>query len=103
MIDRSPSSLGFPRRLGRARNALIRINRTFPEVETVFGKAGRALTATDPAPTEMFETIIQLKPKGEWRAGVTMESLRMEMVAALQFPGLSNAWSHVVTLRSQKF
>ena len=51
-----------------------RIIRTFPEVETVFGKAGRALTATDPAPTEMFETIIQLEPREEWRPGVTMES-----------------------------
>ncbi len=68
-----------------------RIIRTFPEVETVFGKAGRALTATDPAPTEMFETIIQLKPREEWRPGVTMESLRLEMDAALQFPGVSNA------------
>lgn len=52
-----------------------RIIRTFPEVLSVFGKAGRALTATDPAPTEMFETIIQLKPRDEWRPGVTMETL----------------------------
>ena len=76
-----------------------RIIRTFPEVETVFGKAGRALTATDPAPTEMFETIIQLKPKDEWRAGVTMESLRLEMDAALQFPGVSNAWTQPIRAR----
>ncbi|MFK0166563.1 efflux RND transporter permease subunit [Rhizobium sp. NPDC090279] len=70
-----------------------RIIKSFPEVKTVFGKAGRALTATDPAPTEMFETIIQLKPKAEWRPGVTVESLRQEMDAALQFPGVSNAWT----------
>lgn len=76
-----------------------RIIRTFPEVETVFGKAGRALTATDPAPTEMFETIIQLKPKDEWREGVTMESLRLEMDAALQFPGVSNAWTQPIRAR----
>ena len=76
-----------------------RIIRTFPEVETVFGKAGRALTATDPAPTEMFETIIQLKPKDEWRPGVTMESLRLEMDAALQFPGVSNAWTQPIRAR----
>jgi len=76
-----------------------RIIRTFPEVETVFGKAGRALTATDPAPTEMFETIIQLRPKDEWRPGVTMDSLRLEMDAALQFPGVSNAWTQPIRAR----
>ncbi|MDL2401611.1 efflux RND transporter permease subunit [Rhizobium mayense] len=70
-----------------------RIIKSFPEVQTVFGKAGRALTATDPAPTEMFETIIQLKPKSEWRPGVTVDSLKHEMDAALQFPGVSNAWT----------
>ena len=76
-----------------------RIIRSFPEVETVFGKAGRALTATDPAPTEMFETIIQLRPKEEWRPGVTMDSLRAEMDAALQFPGVSNAWTQPIRAR----
>ncbi|AYG58471.1 efflux RND transporter permease subunit [Rhizobium jaguaris] len=70
-----------------------RIIKSFPEVESVFGKAGRALTATDPAPTEMFETIITLKPKSEWRPGVTVDSLKQEMDAALQFPGVSNAWT----------
>ncbi|MGY5802053.1 efflux RND transporter permease subunit [Rhizobium hainanense] len=70
-----------------------RIIKSFPEVQTVFGKAGRALTATDPAPTEMFETIITLKPKSEWRPGVTIDSLKQEMDAALQFPGVSNAWT----------
>ena len=76
-----------------------RIIRSFPEVATVFGKAGRAQTATDPAPTEMFETIIQLRPKGEWRPGVTMDSLRAEMDAALQFPGVSNAWTQPIRAR----
>ncbi len=70
-----------------------RIIKSFPEVQTVFGKAGRALTATDPAPTEMFETIIALKPKSQWRPGVTIDSLKQEMDAALQFPGVSNAWT----------
>lgn len=76
-----------------------RIIRSFPEVETVFGKAGRALTATDPAPTEMFETIIQLRPREEWRPGVTMDSLRAEMDADLQFPGVSNAWTQPIRAR----
>ena len=76
-----------------------RIIKTFPEVLTVFGKAGRALTATDPAPTEMFETIIQLRPEDEWRPGVTTESLRQEMDAALQFPGVSNAWTMPIRAR----
>jgi Cu(I)/Ag(I) efflux system membrane protein CusA/SilA len=76
-----------------------RIIKSFPEVETVFGKAGRALTATDPAPTEMFETIITLKPKSEWRPGVTADSLKQEMDAALQFPGVSNAWTMPIRAR----
>ena len=76
-----------------------RIIKTFPEVLSVFGKAGRALTATDPAPTEMFETIIQLRPEDEWRPGVTIEGLRQEMDAALQFPGVSNAWTMPIRAR----
>ena len=76
-----------------------RIIRTFPEVQSVFGKAGRALTATDPAPTEMFETIIQLKPEEDWRPGVTIDSLKQEMDAALQFPGVSNAWTMPIRAR----
>ncbi|CAN7330523.1 CusA/CzcA family heavy metal efflux RND transporter [Rhizobium sp. LjRoot98] len=76
-----------------------RIIKSFPEVETVFGKAGRALTATDPAPTEMFETIIALKPKSAWRPGVTIDSLKQEMDAALQFPGVSNAWTMPIRAR----
>jgi len=76
-----------------------RIIKSFPEVESVFGKAGRAQTATDPAPTEMFETIINLKSKAEWRPGVTPESLKTEMDAALQFPGVSNAWTMPIRAR----
>lgn len=76
-----------------------RIIKSFPEVDSVFGKAGRAGTATDPAPTEMFETIINLKPEEEWRAGVTVESLKAEMDAALQFPGVANAWTMPIRAR----
>ncbi|MGY6249109.1 efflux RND transporter permease subunit [Bosea thiooxidans] len=76
-----------------------RIIRSFPEVASVYGKAGRAQTATDPAPTEMFETIINLKPKTEWRQGVTLDSLKAEMDKALQFPGVSNAWTQPIRAR----
>ena len=75
------------------------IIRSFPEVASVYGKAGRAQTATDPAPTEMFETIINLKPQDQWRAGVTAETLRAEMDKALQFPGISNAWTQPIRAR----
>ena len=76
-----------------------RIIKSFPEVASVYGKAGRASTATDPAPTEMFETIINLKPKSEWRHGVTIDSLKAEMDKALQFPGVSNAWTMPIRAR----
>jgi Cu(I)/Ag(I) efflux system membrane protein CusA/SilA len=76
-----------------------RIIKSFPEVESVYGKAGRAATATDPAPTEMFETIINLKPKDQWRPGVTLDSLKAEMDRALQFPGVSNAWTMPIRAR----
>ncbi|CAN7588248.1 CusA/CzcA family heavy metal efflux RND transporter [Mesorhizobium amorphae] len=76
-----------------------RIIKSFPEVDSVYGKAGRAMTATDPAPTEMFETIINLKPKDQWRTGVTIDSLKAEMDEALQFPGVSNAWTMPIRAR----
>jgi Cu(I)/Ag(I) efflux system membrane protein CusA/SilA len=76
-----------------------RIIRSFPEVSSVYGKAGRAATATDPAPSEMFETIVNLKPKEEWRPGVTVDSLIAEMDKALQFPGVSNAWTMPIKAR----
>jgi len=70
-----------------------RIIKSFPEVESVFGKAGRALTATDPAPLEMSETLINLKPESVWREGMTVDKLIAEMDQALQIPGVSNAWT----------
>src|SRR5476649_1580896 len=69
-----------------------RMIRTVPEVETVFGKAGRAETATDPAPTEMFETTIQFKPRDQWRPGMTPAKLIDELDKAVQVPGLANLW-----------
>ena len=66
--------------------------KTVPEVASVFGKVGRAETATDPAPLTMIETFIQLKPRNEWREGVTTESLRAEFDKLVKFPGLTNAW-----------
>ena len=76
-----------------------KIIKSFPEVESVWGKAGRASTATDPAPTEMIETVINLKPEGEWRDGVTVDSLIAEMDKSLQFPGVSNAWTMPIKAR----
>ncbi|MEZ0221649.1 efflux RND transporter permease subunit [Tardiphaga sp. 1201_B9_N1_1] len=76
-----------------------RIIRSFPEVASVYGKAGRAATATDPAPSEMFETIINLRPKEEWRSGLTVDGLIAEMDKALQFPGVSNAWTMPIKAR----
>ncbi|HIC12030.1 MAG TPA: efflux RND transporter permease subunit [Sulfurimonas sp.] len=73
-----------------------KIIKSFPEVEMVFGKAGRAGTATDPAPLGMLETIISLKPQEEWREGVTYDSLRQEMEDALQVPGLTNSWTYPI-------
>ncbi len=69
-----------------------RLIKTVPEVKTVFGKAGRADTATDPAPLEMFETTIQLRPENEWRAGMTMDKIIAELDQRLQIPGLANVW-----------
>ncbi len=76
-----------------------RIIKSFPEVASVYGKAGRAQTATDPAPMEMFETVINLKPKDEWRPGTTLDGLIAEMDKALQFPGVSNAWTMPIKAR----
>jgi Cu(I)/Ag(I) efflux system membrane protein CusA/SilA len=76
-----------------------RIIKSFPEVDSVFGKAGRANTATDPAPLEMFETIINLKPQDEWRKGITTDKLVADLNAALQCPGVSNAWTMPIKAR----
>ena len=69
-----------------------RLIKTVPEVQSVFGKAGRAETATDPAPLEMFETIIQFKPQDQWRAGMTPDKLVQELDGIVKVPGLSNIW-----------
>ena len=76
-----------------------KIIKTFPEVSSVWGKAGRATTATDPAPTEMFETVINLRPESEWRPGMTVDKLIAGMDKALQFPGVSNAWTMPIKAR----
>jgi len=81
--------------IGEARDILQQTNKlikTVPEVETVFGKVGRANTATDPAPLTMIETSIKLKPKSQWRLGVTTQSLIDELDNLVDFPGLTNAW-----------
>ena len=81
--------------IGKAREILQQTNKliaTVPEVKNVFGKIGRAETATDPAPLTMIETSIQLKPQDEWREGMTTEKLRDELDKLVQIPGLTNAW-----------
>lgn len=81
--------------IGKAREILQQTDKliaTVPEVENVFGKIGRAETATDPAPLSMIETFIQLKPRSEWRAGVTPESLQKELNSLVTLPGVSNTW-----------
>jgi len=76
-----------------------RIIATFPEVELVFGKAGRAATATDPAPLTMLETTILLKPRDQWRPGLTPDMLIDSLDAAVQFPGLTNSWTMPIRTR----
>ena len=82
-------SIGKARELLQQTDKLIR---SVPEVATVFGKVGRAETATDPAPLTMIETFVQLKPRDQWRAGVSAESLKKELNELLQLPGVTNAW-----------
>ncbi|MDD5300322.1 MAG: CusA/CzcA family heavy metal efflux RND transporter [Gallionella sp.] len=76
-----------------------KIIKSFPEVASVYGKAGRAQTATDPAPPEMFETVINLKPEKEWRPGMNIDKLIAEMDKALQFPGMANSWTMPIKAR----
>jgi copper/silver efflux system protein len=83
----------------RALQTQDRILKSFPEVASVFGKAGRANTATDPAPLEMSETVINLRPESEWRKGVTLDSLVAEMDEAVRLPGVSNAWTMPIKAR----
>ena len=77
-----------------------KIIKSFPEVASVYGKAGRAQTATDPAPMEMFETVINLKPESEWRPGLTTDKLIAELDKALQFPGVANSWTMPIKART---
>jgi len=76
-----------------------KIIKSFPEVASVYGKAGRAQTATDPAPLEMFETVINLRPQEEWRSGMDTDKLIAEMDKALQFPGVANSWTMPIKAR----
>ncbi len=89
--------------IGKAKELLQqtdKILKTFPEVGSVFGKAGRAETATDPAPLSMFETIVRLKPRSEWPdPRKTTKELMHEMDQAIHFPGLSNAWTYPIKTR----
>jgi Cu(I)/Ag(I) efflux system membrane protein CusA/SilA len=81
--------------VGEARQLLQQTDRliaTVPEVQSVFGKVGRADTATDPAPLTMIESVIQLRPREEWRAGMTLDALKEELDERVRFPGLANAW-----------
>lgn len=88
--------------IGKAQELLIQTDRlikTLPEVKRVFGKIGRAETATDPAPLTMIETTILLKPKSEWREGMTLDKLIAELEKTVKFPGLTNAWVQPIKTR----
>jgi len=84
---------------GKLLQEMDQILKSFPEVEFVFGKAGRADTSTDPAPFSMMEVIVELKPKEQWRDGLTYEGLIAEMDEALQLPGVTNAWTMPIKAR----
>jgi Cu(I)/Ag(I) efflux system membrane protein CusA/SilA len=84
---------------GKLLQAMDRKLKAFPEVERVFGKSGRAETSTDPAPFSMMEVVVELKPKEQWRKGVDYEDLIAEMDKALQFPGVTNAWTMPIKAR----
>lgn len=84
---------------GRLLRVQDRMLKEFPEVDLVFGKAGRAETPTDPAPLSMFETVILLKPPSQWRPGMTRDRLVEEMHAKLSLPGVSNAWTMPIKAR----
>ncbi|QSA96884.1 efflux RND transporter permease subunit [Methylococcus sp. EFPC2] len=84
---------------GRLLQQMDRKLMAFPEVEHVFGKSGRAETSTDPAPFSMMEIVVELKPKAQWRAGLGYEDLIAEMDRALQFPGVTNAWTMPIKAR----
>ncbi|MGF1639754.1 MAG: efflux RND transporter permease subunit [Rhodospirillales bacterium] len=79
-------------KVGEVLGQMNRLIKTVPEVKTVHAKAGRAETATDPAPLAMIETVVQLKPRSEWRPGMTMDRIRAELDRAVQIPGVNNVW-----------
>ena len=83
-------SIGQAREIMRYQDSVLA---SFPEVASVFGKVGRANTATDPAPLDMYETTVVIKPHGEWRSGMTTERLVSEMDRAVRLPGVTNAWT----------
>ena len=88
--------------IGKARELLQQTDKliaSVPEVDTVFGKIGRADTATDPAPLTMIETFIQLKPRDEWREGMTTDKLKKELDSLVRIPGVSNAWVMPISTR----
>ena len=88
--------------IGKARELLQQTDKliaSVPEVDTVFGKIGRADTATDPAPLTMIETFIQLKPRDEWREGMTTDRLKKELDSLVRIPGVSNAWVMPISTR----
>lgn len=88
--------------IGKAQQLLQQTDKlimTVPEVKRVFGKIGRAETATDPAPLSMIETVVQLKPQEEWRPGVTIDDIKAELNQRLQIPGLTNAWVYPIKTR----
>ncbi|HBP78662.1 MAG TPA: CusA/CzcA family heavy metal efflux RND transporter, partial [Halomonas sp.] len=88
--------------IGKARELLQQTDKliaSVPEVDTVFGKIGRADTATDPAPLTMVETFIQLKPRDEWREGMTTDKLKKELDSLVRIPGVSNAWVMPISTR----
>jgi Cu(I)/Ag(I) efflux system membrane protein CusA/SilA len=89
-------SIEEAKRLVQAQDKILK---AFPEVERVFGKAGRAETPTDPGPLSMIETVIMLKPPGDWRPGMTRERLAEEMSKALELPGIQNAWTMPIKAR----
>jgi len=89
-------SIGKAAQLLQQTNALIK---QIPEVESVFGKIGRAETATDPAPLTMIESNVQLKPRSQWRQGLTLEQLKQELQQQIQFPGVTNAWVQPIKTR----
>lgn len=92
-VTQSGVSIDQSKQLTQYTDAIIK---SFPEVESVFGKGGRADSATDPAPLGMIETIITLKPKDQWREGMTTEKLQQELDGALQVPGLVNSWTYPI-------